>query len=461
MSRLPGTIPDKLQPHNLEAEESVLGSLMIDPDAIVRASSRVSADDFYIERHRWLYDAVKSLYDSGTVIDLVTVADKLETDGKLKEFGGQTRLVELFNNTFSSAHVEYYADIVRRTSILRKLIGAAGLITKLAYVDTGDIQETITKAAEIILPIFGITSKKEVSKIGDVSETVLNKSEERSKSSETMFGITTGLIELDKLLDGFIKKQLVIIAGRPGMGKTALAIFMAMQIAFGGNPNKPSRYPRRNVGFISMEMTDEALTTRVLASISNIDSRKITKGEIDDWVPLIEANSKLANAGIYIKEESALTIHDVRVAAMKMVHEYGIEVLFVDYLQLMNGSDNGHRQNREQDISEISRGLKILATELDIVVIALSQLSRELERRQNKRPMLSDLRESGSIEQNANVVMFIYRDEIYNPDTEFPNIAEIIAAKNREGAIGTVLAYFKKPVTQFIDLETHTQPLEY
>jgi replicative DNA helicase len=332
------------------------------------------------------------------------------------------------------------------------LIDAAGQIARLAYQDTEDAAEVVDRAEEII---FGVSSQRvdrDLRPIRQVLDKFYDRIEYLHKHRGEIIGIPTGLADLDKLLGGLQRSDMVVMAGRPGMGKTSLALSVALQAA---------RRHQKRIALFSLEMSDEQLVQRLVSAETGIDSQRIRLGDIkeDEWATFIQATNLLSNTQIFIDDTPAISALELRTKARRLHAEHGLDLLIVDYLQLMRGDSRS--ENRQQEISFISRSIKGLARELNIPILALSQLSRQVESRHDKRPMLSDLRESGSIEQDADVVLFIYRDEIYNPDTEFPNIAEIIVSKHRSGPTGIFSVYFKKNLAQFVDLEVRTQPLDY
>jgi replicative DNA helicase len=446
------TVPDKLQPHNIEAEEAVLGSLLIDTDAIIRVSTFLQPTDFYVERHGWVYEAVLELHERRQPADLVTLSDELERRGQLDDVGGAAYLTTLMNVTPTSIHVEFYARIVERTAVLRRLIDAAGKIAQLAYQDSDDVEQIVDRAEEII---FGISERRvdrDLRPIHSVLDQYYDRIEYLYQHQGEIIGIPTGLADLDKLLGGLQRSDMVVMAGRPGMGKTSLGLSIALQAA---------RRWQKRVALFSLEMSDEQLVQRLVSAETGIDSQRLRLGKIeaDEWATFYQAIRLLSETSIFIDDTPAISALELRTKARRLHAEHGLDLLIVDYLQLMRGGSRN--ENRQQEISFISRSIKALARELNIPVLALSQLSRQVESRHDKRPMLSDLRESGSIEQDADVVLFIYRDEIYNVDTEFPNIAEIIVSKHRSGPTGIFSVYFKKHLAQFVDLEIRKQPLEY
>jgi len=447
----PGPVADQLQPHNIEAEEAVLGSLLIDPDAIIRISTFLQSPDFFVERHGWVYQAVLDLHENRQPADLVTLSDELERRSQLDEIGGAAYLTSLMNVTPTSIHVEFYARIVERTAVLRRLISAASQIAQLAYQDTDDVEEVVDRAEEII---FGVSEKRvdrDLRPIRNVLEDYYDRIEYLHQHQGEVIGIPTGLADLDKLLGGLQRSDMVVMAGRPGMGKTSLALSIALQAA---------RRWQKRVAIFSLEMSDEQLVQRLVSAETGIDSQRLRLGNIkaDEWSTFYQAIRLLSETSVFLDDTPAISALELRTKARRLHAEHGLDLLIVDYLQLMRGGTRN--ENRQQEISFISRSIKALARELNIPILALSQLSRQVESRHDKRPMLSDLRESGSIEQDADVVLFIYRDDVYNPDTEFPNIAEIIVGKHRSGPTGIFSVYFKKHLAQFVDLEVRTQPLE-
>jgi replicative DNA helicase len=446
------TTPNKLLPQNIEAEEAVLGSLLIDPDAIIRVATFLQPEDFYVQRHGWVYEAIRDLHERREPADLVTLTDDLERRGQLSDIGGPAFLTGLINATPTSIHVEFYARIVERTAILRRLIDAAGQIARLAYQDVDDVDEVVDRAESII---FGVSEKRvsrDLAPIRQVLDEFYDRIEYLTAHQGEIIGIPTGLADLDKLLGGFQRSDLIIIAGRPGMGKTSLALSIALQAA---------RKWDKRVAIFSLEMSSEQVVQRLVSAETGIDSQRLRLGIIheDEWPIFVQATSLLSDTQVFIDDTPAISALEMRSKARRLHAEHGLDMIIVDYLQLMRGDTRS--DNRVQEISFISRSLKALARELNIPVVALSQLSRAVEARHDKRPMLSDLRESGSIEQDGDVVLFVYRDDIYNPDTEFPNIAELRVAKHRSGPTGVFSAYFKKELAQFVDLEVRREHLDY
>lgn len=452
---LPAIVPDKLQPHNVEAEEAVIGSLMIDPDAIIKVSTFLTTGDFYKQRNGWIFDVVKTLAADRTPADMVTVCDKLEQRQQLKEVGGPAYISGLINATPTSIHIEYYARIIERCAIFRRLGDAAGQIARIAYddhPDNLDPLEVVNRAEEIIFNIAPGGAKHGLQPLRIGVDKTLTRIEYLSTHKGGVVGIPTGLTDLDLLLGGLQRSDMIVIAGRPGMGKTSLALSVAHHAA---------RVHKQRVALFSLEMSDEQLTQRLLSIETGIDTQRLRFGDIkeDEWPTFLQASDLLSSSPIFIDDTPAISISDLRSKARRLHAEHGLDLLIVDYMQLMRGDSKS--ENRQQEISYISRSIKALARELNIPILALSQLSRAVESRQDKRPILSDLRESGSIEQDADIVLFIYRDDVYNPDSEFPNVAEIIVSKHRSGPTGVFSAYYKKHLCQFVGLDTRTEPLEF
>lgn len=447
--------PAKGIPANLEAERAVLGSLLIDPDAIIKVASFLRAEDFYRERHAWLYEAMMALHDRREPLDFVTVVDELERRGHLQEVGGPAYITDLISGTPSAMYVDHYARIVERTALLRRLIAAAGQIAELAYDDSQEVDEVIDKAETLIFGVSEALIHRDLMPIRTIMAQVVDHIDFLARNQDTLMGVPTGFTFLDRLLGGLQKSDLIILAARPSMGKTSLALNIAQ--------NAAKRYGAR-VGIFSLEMSNEQLVQRLLSMETGIDSHRLRLGQVhdDEWPILLEAANLLANTAIFIDDTPAATVNEIRTKCRRLYAEHGLDLVLIDYMQLMSGASGGGRDaNRQQEISFISRSLKGLARELNVPVIALSQLSRAVESRSDKRPMLSDLRESGSIEQDADVVLFIYREDYYIEDTDRQNIADVIVAKHRHGSTGTISLYFRKELTQFRDLEVQRTELDY
>lgn len=445
--------PDTLQPHNIDAEEGLLGSLLIDSDAIMQVATFIDEKDFFIERNGWIYAAIRDLHEKGIPSDLVILSDELERRGQLMEVGGPARLTELINATPTSIHAEFYGRIIERTAMLRRLIDSAGKIARMSYEDQNNADEVYTRAIELVT---GVGKRGDNDGLRHISKAIEGHTNEfdHIRTFGAQKAMSTGLVALDGTLNGGLKRgKMYAVGGRPGMGKSSLAITILLNVALQGY----------NVGMFSLEMKDDELVKVILSMKSGIDSRRIDTPEnieADEAMLYHKTAYDVAKLGIFIDDRPNLTMQDLRHRARLLKSTNGLDLLVVDYLQLMQGG-GAKGKNRQEEVSEISRGIKTLAMELDIPIIALSQLSRQLESRADKRPMLSDLRESGSIEQDSDVVLFVYRDEMYNEDTEFPNIAEVICAKHRRGATGKANLFFKKQTTQFTDLDLTRQPLDY
>ncbi|MBL7201817.1 MAG: replicative DNA helicase [Anaerolineae bacterium] len=445
-------VPDKMVPHNVEAEQAVLGALLIDPDAIFKVNTFVHADAFYVEKHRWLYDAISILHERREAVDFVTLCDELERRQQLAEIGGPAYITSLINATPTALNVEYYGHIVERTSTLRRLIGAAGEIAALAYEDTDDVGETVDRAEQILFGVSQRRTTRDLMPIRDVVSEYYDRIDYLYRHKGEMIGVPTGFRNIDKLLGGLQRSDLIIVASRPGMGKTSLMLSIAQ--------NAARKYNQR-VAIFSLEMSSEQLVQRLISAETGIDSQRLRIGNLrdDEWPTFIQATGALSETMIFIDDTPSISAMQVRTKARRLYAEYGLDLLIIDYLQLMQ-SDR-RTENRVQEVSFLSRALKGLARELHIPVLVGSQLSRAVEQRNDKRPMLSDLRESGSIEQDADIVVFLYRDEYYTPETEQPNIAEIIVSKHRNGPTGMVPLFFRRELAQFCEVEMFREDLEF
>jgi replicative DNA helicase len=440
---------EKLLPQNAEAEQGVLGSIIIDPEALDQVVRFLKEDDFYNQAHGQIYASVVRLSDGqGTPADYVTICDDLERRGQLEEVGGASYISSLISQVPTSGNIKHYARIVERASILRKLIRAASKIAALAYeYDEPDVSEALSQSERLI---FELSQRYLLGTRSDVSMDELMGEymvilEDRFQHRGQIVGVPTGYEDLDRLLGGFHRSDLVILAARPSQGKTQLSLNFCREAAKRGSP----------VGYFSLEMGREQLAQRFVAMQSQVEQQRLRTGwiEEEDWPKLVDASDTLAAMGIYIDDTPGMSLLQLRSRAREWVLERGVKMLIIDYLQLMSLADGRKYENRVQEVSAISRGLKGLARELNIPVMALSQLSRDLEKRQDKRPQLSDLRESGALEQDADVVMFIYRDETYNPETERRNVADIIVAKQRNGPLGELSLYFNQAQGVFRALE--------
>jgi len=437
---------EKLLPQNIEAECGVLGSIIIDPEAIVQVSDFLRADDFYRDAHRTIYEVILQLYEEHEPADFITICDELERRNKLEEVGGASYITSLVNQVPTSGNVEFYARIVERTAILRHLIHAAGQIAAIAY-EEGDADIALDKAEQLIFNISQRHARSDFAHMRDILAEYMNKLDQLHERRGTIVGVPTGFTDLDRLTGGLQKSDLIVLAARPGIGKTSLALSIAH--------NSALKY-QNSIAVFSLEMSKDQLAQRLLSMDAGIDQQRLRTGRIEDdeWDRIVYAMDTLSEANIWIDDTAGISTMEMRSKARRLQAEQGIDLIIVDYLQLMQATVGGKRnENRVQEISEISRSLKGLARELNIPVLALAQLSRAVESRQSKVPQLSDLRESGSIEQDSDIVMFIYRDDIYNQESERKNIADIIIAKHRNGPVGEISLYFQASQTRFRDLE--------
>lgn len=431
----------RLPPQNIEAEQAVLGALLIDSNAIARVAESLRPDSFYKQAHRFIYSSIIKLFNNNEPIDIVTVSDHLRNIEKLELVGGRAYVNDLALSVITSANLEYYAKIVTEKAVLRELIKAGGEIASLGYEDEG--VETAVDSAEQL--IFSISQRKTANNLTHVGEIVLdsyNQIEKRYNNRDELTGIPSGFYDLDSLTAGFQPSDLIIVAARPSMGKTAFCLNIAQEV--GIRKKKP-------VCVFSLEMSKEQLVQRMLCSEAEIDSNRLRTGHMhaEDWSKLAKAMSEMGDSPVFIDDTPGATVTDIRAKCRRLCMEQKeLGLVIVDYLQLMESSSK--KLDRVHEISQISRGLKNLARELKTPIIALSQLSRAVESRQNKKPMLSDLRESGSIEQDADIVMFIYRDEYYNPENlDSKGKAEILVAKQRNGPVGNVDLLFQGSITKF------------
>ncbi|WP_277673856.1 replicative DNA helicase [Piscibacillus halophilus] len=438
-------LQDHTPPHNIEAEQSVLGAIFLQPNAIVSASEILEPDDFYRVNHQRIFEVMIRLTDKGEPIDLVTVTNELREMDVLEEVGGVTYLTDLAESVPTAANLEYYAKIVEEKSVLRRIISTAtGIVTK-SYEEKDELSEIIDYAEKSILDVSQQKASGKFRNIKDVLINVYDNIEQLHHQSEEVTGVPTGFKDLDHITSGFQKNDLIIIAARPSVGKTAFALNIAQNVAI---------HAQENCAIFSLEMGAEQLVMRMLCAEGNIDAQRLRTGSLqeEDWGKLTMAMGSLSDAGIYIDDTPGVKISEIRSKCRRLKQESGLGMVLIDYLQLIQGSGS-NRENRQQEVSEISRQLKALARELEVPVIALSQLSRGVEQRQDKRPIMSDIRESGSIEQDADIIGFLYRDDYYNDDTEKENIIEIIIAKQRNGPIGTVELAFVKEYNKFVDLD--------
>jgi len=437
-------------PHSLEAEEAVVGSILINPDAYFDVAQFLRSEDFYIHRHRWIWEAFLRLHEKRTPIDILTVADELEQMNKLAEIGGSAYLTALINNVPTSLHAEAYGRIVEETAVRRRMLSAANEIAKLAYKQEAGIDNIMDEAEK---SIFGVSERRitrDLQTIQQVISEVVERIDLLSRRDEDTYGVPTGFIDLDKLLGGMQPSDFLIIAGRPGTGKTSFMLSAAKNAA---------QTHKKHVAIFSLEMSNEQLIQRLIAQETGIDSQRLRMGKLeeDDWPVFSHAVEVLGDTRIFLDDTPALTPLQLRTKCRRLHMEWQLDLIIVDYLQLM--SSGARAENRVQEVSYISRNMKVLARELNVPVLAAAQLSRAIEQRSDKEPQLSDLRESGSLEQDADVVMFITRPELYDKDTTKKNLAQIKVAKHRNGPTGTIelvfldqIAKFENAATRHIDL---------
>jgi replicative DNA helicase len=436
---------DRIPPQNIEAEQAVLGAIFLESAALTLASEVLVPEDFYRASHQKIFHAMLKVADKGEPVDLVTVTAELADAKMLEEVGGVSYLSELANSVPTAANVEYYARIVEEKSILRRLIRTATSIAQEGYTREDEVDDLLNEAEKKIMEVSQRKNTGAFQNIKDILVQTYDNIEMLHNRKGEVTGIPTGFIELDRMTAGFQRSDLIIVAARPSVGKTAFALNIAQNVATKTN---------ENVAIFSLEMSAQQLVMRMLCAEGNINAQNLRTGKLtpEDWGKLTMAMGSLSNAGIYIDDTPGIRVSEIRAKCRRLKQESGLGMVLIDYLQLIQGSGR-NRENRQQEVSEISRSLKALARELDVPVIALSQLSRSVEQRQDKRPMMSDIRESGSIEQDADIVAFLYRDDYYDKESENKNIIEIIIAKQRNGPVGTVQLAFIKEYNKFVNLE--------
>ena len=432
---------NRVPPHNLNAEESLLGALLLSRDVVDQVGELgVTVEHFYKPSHQHIYAAIRGLMSLGQPVDAVTVADELRRNGLLDEIGGAQTLLELQNATPAVSNASRYAKIVQDTAMLRKLIGVASEIAEIAYLEPDDVTKALDEAETKVFEIAEDRITDSTRSLSDLLPLAMDKLQETFERGDIITGTATGFHDLDEILSGLQPSTLNIIGARPAMGKTSLGLGIAAYVA---------QTARRPVLIFSLEMGHTELTQRILSSEAEVDSQKLRTGRLveADWTKIGKAINRL-DVPLYLDDNPRVTVMEIRAKARRMkARQGGLALIVIDYLQLMRGGTSA--ENRQLEVSEISRGLKILARELEVPIIALSQLSRNLESRGDKRPMLSDLRESGSLEQDADVVMFLYRDEVYNKESADKAMAEVIIAKHRSGPTGTVRLVFRGQFTKF------------
>ena len=437
-------LPERVPPQNIEAEQAVLGAMLIKKEAIIEVQEILRPEDFYRETHRIIYEAMVRLQNNDEAVDLVTLTEELRKTDMLDKVGGLGFITQLANIVGTAANVSYHAKIVKEKAELRNLINVATEIAGKAYEDSDEVENLMDEAEKKILAVASRQGGGAFEPMKNIVMRTFERINVLYESKGGLTGISSGFKDLDKLTAGLQKSDLILVAARPSMGKTAFTLNIASYVGLHGG----------SVAFFSLEMSKEQLMQRMLCSEGGIDASRLRTGQLDEveWNKLVGVADKMSRAPIYIDDTAGITVMELRSKARRLKAEHGLDLIIIDYLQLMQGRASKNSDNRQQEISEISRSLKALARELDVPVIALSQLSRSVESRQIKKPMLSDLRESGSLEQDADIVMFLYREDYYDKDTENKNITEIIVAKHRNGPVDSVQLFFQKEYTKFRDL---------
>ena len=433
---------NRIPPHSVESEQSILGSIILDKEAIITVAETIQPMDFYKEAHKIIYESMLKLNSNNEPIDLITLIEELRKEGHLDSIGGISYLTSLSTIVPTTSNVKYYANIVKEKSVMRQLIKASNEIINLGYDASTDVQEILDKAEKNIFDISQEKSGDDIQPINVVLQDTFEMIEKLCTDKSEVTGITTGFADLNKKINGLQRTDLILFAARPAMGKTAFSLNLVQNAALKGDAS---------VAVFSLEMSKEQLVQRMLSAQSNVELSKIKTGNLgeSDWPRIIDGMAVLSEANIFIDDTPGIKISEIRSKCRRLKIEKGLDLILIDYLQLMEGE--GKNENRQQEIAKISRSLKILAKELDCPVVALSQLSRSPELRKDHRPILSDLRESGSIEQDADIVMFLYRDEYYHDDSEKKNIGEVIIAKNRHGETGNVELVWFGQVQKFAD----------
>jgi len=437
----------QIVPHSREAEEAVIGAVLINPEAYYDVASFLRADDFYIHRHRWIWECFTRLHDRRIPVDFLTVTEDLDQNGQLAEIGGPAYITALINNVPTSLHAEAYGRLVEATAIRRRMLTAANEIAKLAYQQDSTVETVMDEAEKTI---FGVSERRTTRDLHPIQE-VLSEYYDRvdqlaSRAGET-YGVPTGFTDLDRLLGGLQPSDLLIVAGRPGMGKTAFMLSIAK--------NAAQKY-KKHIAYFSLEMANEQLVQRLVSQETGIDSQRLRLGTLegDEWSLFAHAVEVLSDTVVFLDDTPALTPLQLRTKCRRLHAEFNLDLVLVDYLQLMTSGTRN--DNRVQEVSFISRNLKVLARELNVPVLAAAQLSRAVEQRTDKEPQLSDLRESGSLEQDADIVMFIHRPEMYEKDSLLKNIAQIKIAKHRNGPVGTVELVFRNNIAKFENAATYS-----
>lgn len=435
----------RIPPQNVEAEQAVLGAMMLEHNAVVAAMEKLRPGDFYREVHRTIFEAMEHLHHDNKEVDVITLPEELRRMKKLDDVGGLEYVLSLPNLVATAANIEYHANIVAEKALARNIITTCTELTSEAYDGEKEPEDLLDDAERRILQISESKRRGDFAPVGVVVEETLDKITKLYENKAGITGLPTGFRDLDRLTSGLQPSDLILVAARPSMGKTAFTLNIAQNVGV---------KQHKTVAFFSLEMSQEQLVQRLLCQIAHIDSQKLRTGQLnsdEEWTKLTDACDKLYQAPIYIDDTPGISVTEMRSKARRLKAEHGLDLIIVDYLQLMQGRNS---ESRQQEISEISRSLKALARELKVPLIALSQLSRSVESRQDKRPMLSDLRESGALEQDADIVSFLYREDYYDKETENQHITEIILAKHRNGPVGSVKLYFKGEYTLFLNLDT-------
>ena len=442
--------PNRSALYSLEAEEAVLGSVLINPDAYFEVAPFLRPDDFYLHKHRWIWEVFIHLHDQRIPVDFITVSQELDNRHLLDEAGGASYLTHLLNTVPTSLHAYAYGQLIQRDALRRRLLEAATSVAKLAYAEERDINEVVNEAEAAVFSVSEQRTSKDIIPIREAISTYFDQVKLLSEHKGEMLGVPTGFYDLDKVLGGLQRSDLLIIAGRPGSGKTGFMLSVAKNAA---------QIHKKHVAVFSLEMSNEQLVQRLMAQETGIDSQRLRLGEVrdDEWPLFVEAASALGEAPIFLDDTPALTPLQLHAKCRRLDQEYGLDLIIVDYLQLMQSE--GRNENRVQEVSYISRHLKQLARELKVPVLAGAQLSRAVEQRENKRPILSDLRESGSLEQDADIVMFIHRADLYEKESARTNVADILVSKHRNGPTADIQLVFRSALTKFENAETRNVDL--
>jgi len=436
---------DRIPPHNQEAEQSVIGAIFLEPQGLITAAEILQFEDFYRVAHQKIFQTMIRLSDQGKPIDVVTVTEELSSKRELEDVGGLSYLTEIANSVPTAANIAYYARIVEEKALLRRLIRVATNIVEDGFTREDEVEALLSEAEKKMMEVSNRKNAGDFRHIKDVLVQTYDNIELLHSRKGDITGVPTGFRDLDLITAGFQRNDLIIVAARPSVGKTAFALNVAQNVA---------TKTEENVAIFSLEMAAEQLVMRMLCAEGNIDAQILRTGALssEDWRKLTMAMGSLSNAGIFIDDTPGIRVNEIRSKCRRLKQEYGLGMIMIDYMQLIAGSGNS-KENRQQEVSEISRSLKALARELEVPVVALSQLSRGVEQRQDKRPMMSDLRESGSIEQDADIVSFLYREDYYDKETENQNMIEIIIAKQRNGPTGTVTLAFVKEFNKFVNID--------